>query len=185
MLVTNNEDYAAKARLLRSHGMTTMSYQRAKGHATSYDINELGYNFRMDDIRASIGCVQMRKLPQDLEKRVRVRAKYLEVLSGIDGIIVPFADNQEFVSNYIMPVVLKESDSAKRDRVRNYLHSAGIQTSVHYPAIHQFSIYKGYGAVLPETEYVTDNEITLPMYAALTDEQISYIGEKLEEALNE
>lgn len=185
MLVTNNEDYAAKARLLRSHGMTTMSYQRAKGHATSYDINELGYNFRMDDIRASIGCVQMRKLPQDLEKRVRVRAKYLEVLSGIDGIIVPFADNQEFVSNYIMPVVLKESDSAKRDRVRNYLHSTGIQTSVHYPAIHQFSIYKGYGAVLPETEYVTDNEITLPMYAALTDEQISYIGEKLEEALNE
>lgn len=185
MLVTNNEDYAAKARLLRSHGMTTMSYQRAKGHATSYDINELGYNFRMDDIRASIGCVQMRKLPQDLEKRVRVRAKYLEVLSGIDGIIVPFADNQEFVSNYIMPVVLKESDSAKRDRVRNYLHSAGIQTSVHYPAIHQFSIYKGYVAVLPETEYVTDNEITLPMYAALTDEQISYIGEKLEEALNE
>jgi dTDP-4-amino-4,6-dideoxygalactose transaminase len=185
MLVTNNEDYAAKARLLRSHGMTTMSYQRAKGHATSYDINELGYNFRMDDIRASIGCVQMRKLPQDLEKRVRVRAKYLEVLSGIDGIIVPFADNQEFVSNYIMPVVLKESDSAKRDRVRNYLHSAGIQTSVHYPAIHQFSIYKGYGAVLPETEYVTDNEITLPMYAALTDEQISYIGVKLEEALNE
>lgn len=185
MLVTNNEDYAAKARLLRSHGMTTMSYQRAKGHATSYDINELGYNFRMDDIRASIGCVQMRKLPQDLEKRVRVRAKYLEVLSGIDGITVPFADNQEFVSNYIMPVVLKESDSAKRDRVRNYLHSAGIQTSVHYPAIHQFSIYKGYGAVLPETEYVTDNEITLPMYAALTDEQISYIGEKLEEALNE
>lgn len=185
MLVTNNEDYAAKARLLRSHGMTTMSYQRAKGHATSYDINELGYNFRMDDIRASIGCVQMRKLPLDLEKRVRVRAKYLEVLSGIDGIIVPFADNQEFVSNYIMPVVLKESDSAKRDRVRNYLHSAGIQTSVHYPAIHQFSIYKGYGAVLPETEYVTDNEITLPMYAALTDEQISYIGEKLEEALNE
>lgn len=185
MLVTNNEDYAAKARLLRSHGMTTMSYQRAKGHATSYDINELGYNFRMDDIRASIGCVQMRKLPQDLEKRVRVRAKYLEVLSGIDGIIVPFADNKEFVSNYIMPVVLKESDSAKRDRVRNYLHSAGIQTSVHYPAIHQFSIYKGYGAVLPETEYVTDNEITLPMYAALTDEQISYIGEKLEEALNE
>lgn len=185
MLVTNNEDYAAKARLLRSHGMTTMSYQRAKGHATSYDINELGYNFRMDDIRASIGCVQMRKLPQDLEKRVRVRAKYLEVLSGIDGIIVPFADNQEFVSNYIMPVVLKESDSAKRDRVRNYLHSAGIQTSVHYPAIHQFSIYKGYGAVLPETEYVTDNEITLPMYAALTDEQISYIGEKFEEALNE
>ena len=66
----NGEDYAAKARLLRSHGMTTMSYQRAKGHATSYDINELGYNFRMDDIRASIGCVQMRKSCMSLHHRL-------------------------------------------------------------------------------------------------------------------
>jgi dTDP-4-amino-4,6-dideoxygalactose transaminase len=57
MLITNNEEMAKKARLLRSHGMTTMSFQRASGHATKYDIVELGYNFRMDDIRASIGVV--------------------------------------------------------------------------------------------------------------------------------
>jgi dTDP-4-amino-4,6-dideoxygalactose transaminase len=62
MLITNNEEMANKARLLRSHGMTTMSYQRAGGHATSYDIVELGYNFRLDDIRASIAVEQMKKL---------------------------------------------------------------------------------------------------------------------------
>lgn len=54
-------------------------------------IIDLGYNFRMDDIRASIGCVQMRKLQADLEKRVRVRSKYIEELSKIGGLIVPFA----------------------------------------------------------------------------------------------
>lgn len=184
MLITNNEKIASKARLLRSHGMTTMSYQRAKGHATAYDIIDLGYNFRMDDIRASIGCVQMRKLQADLEKRVRVRSKYLAELSKVKGIVVPFADSTEFVSNYILPIVLLNSTKEKRDKIREQIHAAGIQTSNHYPAIHQFSIYKAYGAVLPQTEYVSDNEITLPMYAALTDSQIEYIAETVNKAVN-
>ncbi|MDL2241804.1 DegT/DnrJ/EryC1/StrS family aminotransferase [Bacteroidales bacterium OttesenSCG-928-L03] len=184
MLITNDEKIATKVRLLRSHGMTTMSYQRAKGHATAYDVVDLGYNFRMDDIRASIGCVQMKKLQADLEKRVRVRNKYVEELSKIKGIIVPFADNTEFVSNYIMPVVLVNSTKEKRDEVRDKVHAAGVQTSNHYPSIHKFSIYKDYGAVLPQTEYAADNEITLPMYAALTDEEIVFIVEKLDEAIN-
>lgn len=175
MLITNNEAIANQARLLRSHGMTTMSYQRAKGHATSYDIVELGYNFRMDDIRASIGCVQMKKLQEDLNKRVRVRKRYLKNLLGNKNIVVPFSDNKDFVSNYIMPIVLLDSTKEKRDVVREKMHAAGIQTSVHYPSIHEFSIYKEMKVSLPQTEYVSDNEITLPMYAALTDEQIDFI----------
>ncbi len=184
MLVTNNEEMAKKARLLRSHGMTTMSYQRATGHATSYDILELGYNYRMDDIRASIGVVQMKKLSDDLEKRINVRKKYIEKLSKVKGIVVPFADNTEFVSNYILPIVLKNSTSEKRDRIRENLHAAGIQTSVHYPAVHKFSIYSQYKATLPKTEYITDNEITLPMYGSLTNDEIDFIVETLNKALN-
>jgi dTDP-4-amino-4,6-dideoxygalactose transaminase len=175
MLITKNEEMAKKARLLRSHGMTTMSYQRASGHATTYDIVELGYNFRMDDIRASIGVVQMKKLQADLEKRIQVKNEYLKQLSCIDEIIIPFADNIEFVSNYIMPIVLKNSTAEKRDKIREKLHTAGIQTSVHYPAIHKFSIYKKYNASLPTTEYVSDNEITLPMYSSLSINEISQI----------
>jgi dTDP-4-amino-4,6-dideoxygalactose transaminase len=185
MLITNNEEMAKKARLLRSHGMTTMSYQRASGHATTYDIVELGYNFRLDDIRASIGVVQMKKLQTDLEKRVQVRNEYIKQLSSIDGITIPFADNKEFVSNYIMPIVLKDSTAEKRDQVRDKLHAAGIQTSVHYPAIHKFSIYLDCNASLPTTEYVTANEITLPMYASLTKEEIFLIAKTLNQAVND
>lgn len=184
MLITNNEAYAKRARLLRSHGMTTMSYQRAGGHATTYDVVDLGYNYRMDDIRASIGVVQMKKLQKDLDQRLIVRDEYVRRLSEIKGVIVPFADNTEFVSNYIMPIVLKNSTAEKRDSVRDKLHAAGIQTSVHYPAIHRFSIYKDYKAVLPQTEYVTDNEITLPMYAKLTQEQVHYICTTLKNILS-
>ena len=185
MFVTNNEEFAAKARLLRSHGMSTMSYQRATGHATEYDITELGYNYRMDDIRAAIAIEQLKKLPDDLEKRLEVRKRYCERLLDIDGVVVPFADNEEFVSNYIMPVVLMNSTKDRRNKIREFIHAYGIQTSVHYPAIHRFSIYKDSCSVLPQTEYVTDNEFTLPMYAALTLAQVDFICDTVEKAVNE
>lgn len=184
MFISNNEELANRARLMRSHGMTTMSYQRASGHATAYDIVELGYNFRLDDIRASIAIEQLKKLPGDLEKRILVRKRYVENLSKIKGVVVPFADCTEFTSNYIMPVVLTQGSKDDRDAIREKIHAAGIQTSVHYPAIHKFSIYKDYGAVLPQTEYVTDHEITLPMYAALTMEQVDFICETVNKAIN-
>ena len=183
MFITNNEEMANKARLLRSHGMTTMSYQRAGGHATSYDIVELGYNFRLDDIRASIAIEQLKKLKPDLEQRAQVRQYYLEKLSNIDNIIIPFADNKEFVSNYIMPVIVT-TDKKKRDDIRNLIHSTGVQTSVHYPAIHRFSIYKNYPSYLPNTDYVTEHEITLPMYAKLGQDDIDYIVDTLNICIN-
>lgn len=103
MFITNNEEMAAKARLIRSHGMSTMSYQRASGHATEYDITCLGYNFRMDDIRAAIAVEQLKKLPKDLEARVAVRRWYIERLVNNPRLAVPFADCKEFTSNYIFP----------------------------------------------------------------------------------
>ena len=184
MLVTNSEEFAEKARLLRSHGMTTMSYQRASGHATEYDIVALGYNFRLDDIRASIALEQLKKLPGDLQQRAVVRKRYVENLAPIKGVTVPFADWAEFTSNYIMPVVLTDGTKERRDIIRKKLHDAGIQTGVHYPAIHKFSIYRDYGAVLPQTEYITEHEITLPMYAALTLEQVDFICNTLKDAIN-
>ena len=176
MLITNNEAYYEKAKLLRSHGMTSLSYERAKGHSTTYDVVELGYNYRMDDIRASIGIVQLDKLQEDLEKRIKIRKHYIELLSNIPNMVVPFANNQEFVSNYIMPIILKDSDYKKRDEFRNYLHENGIQTSIHYPAVHRFSIYKQFARALPLTGYVADNEITLPMYSRLMEKDLLYIN---------
>lgn len=184
MFISNNKEMADKARLLRSHGMTTMSYQRAGGHATAYDIVELGYNFRLDDIHASIAIEQLKKLPGDLKQRIAVRKRYIELLSKVENIVVPFADNTEFTSNYIMPIVITKGTVEDRDAIRNKIHEAGVQTSVHYPAIHRFSIYKEYGAVLPQTEYVTDHEITLPMYAALTMEDVEYIVKVVDTAVN-
>ena len=181
MIVTNNEEIYRKVNFMRSHGMTEMSYQRASGHATNYDIAELGYNYRMDDVRASLGVAQLGKLRDDLEKRSQIREWYQEYLSGLDFLEVPFRNHKGFVSNYIFPVVLKSSTAEKRDQVRAGLHENGIQTSIHYPAIHRFSIYQEFSKELPNTEYAADNEITLPMYAKLKKDQVEYISKKLVE----
>jgi len=183
MIITNDDAMYEKAKLLRSHGMTSLSFDRAKGHSTEYDVIELGYNYRMDDIRASIGIVQLDKLPGDLEIRAGLRALYEKNLEGVEEIIIPFRGYKYFTSNYIFPIVLKNSTVERRNRVREHLAEAGIQTSVHYPAVHRFSIYREYASPLPNTEYAADNLVTLPMFSKLTPEQVDYICDTLKEAV--
>jgi len=172
MLITNNTEYYERAKLLRSHGMTTLSFQRAEGHATGYDVVDLGYNYRMDDIRATIGVVQLGKLENDLKIRSEIRKYYINKLSESERVIIPFKDHPYFSSNYIFSVVLKDSNSEKRNLIRDKLGEKGIQTSVHYPAVHRFTIYKNFYRELPITDYVTDNLITLPMYSTLPLEKV-------------
>jgi dTDP-4-amino-4,6-dideoxygalactose transaminase len=183
MLITNDKVIYERAKLLRSHGMTSLSYERAKGHSTNYDVIELGYNYRMDDIRATIGLVQLNKLKEDLEKRALIRKWYVEELSQINEIIIPFKDYSEFSSNYIFPIILKNSTAEKRDEIRHKLAKVGIQTSVHYPAVHRFSIYKDFYMELPNTDYVANNLITLPIYANLSYDEIKLIYNNLSKIL--
>ena len=184
MLITNNQAYSDRARLLRSHGMTSMSYERSTGHSTSYDVVDLGFNYRMDDIRAAIGLVQLDKLRADISIRAAIRNQYLDLLKNVDGITVPFAASETIASNYIFTIVLKDATVDKRDKVRGQLAEAGIQTSVHYPAVHRFSVFRGFSSDLPLTDYVTDSLITLPMYSRLSAEDIQYIVLNLKRVLN-
>lgn len=184
MLVTDNEAIYNRAKLLRAHGMTAVSYDRAKGHSTNYDVIDLGYNYRLDDIRASIGVVQLDKLLPDIEKRMQIRQKYIDNLCNEEDLIIPFKDFTGKTASYIFPVVLKKGSLERRNRIREYLAQRGIQTSVHYPPVHRFKIYEGYlRRALPQTEYVADNEFTLPMYGALTENEIIYICDTLKQGL--
>ena len=179
MLVTKNSEYAERAKLLRSHGMTTMSYQRSKGHSTSYDVIEYGYNYRMDDLRASLGIAQLGKIRLDLESRAQVRERYIKNLSCNANLTIPFVASGEFSSNYIFTVVINGADASRRDQVRELLASSGIQTSIHYPPVHSFSTYQTYSKPLVLTEMISNQIITLPMYSALTMTDVDYICQKL------
>lgn len=182
MVCTNNDEKAKRLKLIRSHGMTTMSYERFKGHATKYDIEEIGYNYRIDDLRSAIGLVQLSKLKLDVEKRIKLVKRYNENLKGIDKIIIPFFGKENSSSNYIYSIVLSEKANIQRDELREKLAENGIQTSVHYPAVHEFTCYKS-KTKLPKTEYVSENEITLPLYFSMTEENVDFVCDNLKEII--
>ena len=184
MLVTNEAPLGEQARLLRSHGMTSLSYDRSRGHSTEYDVVALGYNYRLDDLRAALGLVQLKKLDADIQRRAELRRHYLDRLSPLSEVIIPFQEHRGRATHYIFPILLKDSTADRREAVRSFLKERGIQTSVHYPAVHRFSIYKSYRVPLPKTEYVADNEITLPLFGGLSHSAVERICQALKDAVS-
>lgn len=183
LLVTGDDELARRARLMRSHGMTTLSFERARGHATRYDVVELGYNYRLDDVRAALLLAQLDRLDADVARRAVLRARYLAALEGTPGLHVPYRGHADPSSNYIFPVVLAGGGAARRDAVRRRLADAGVETSVHYPAVHRFAIYRDAAVALPQTEFVADHEITLPLYPRLAEAQVDEIAAALRGSL--
>lgn len=181
MIVTNDDALNEKLRLLRSHGMTSLTWDRHKGHAWSYDVVELGYNYRIDEIRAAIGNVQLVKLDQNNKRRRQLVELYRECLKGITEITVPFPDHPGVSSAHIMPVLLPRGTDRKL--FMDQMKAQGIQTSIHYPPIHEFSAYKraiGHGdPALPFTEEIARREVTLPLYPSMTDEDVKTVSQAI------
>jgi dTDP-4-amino-4,6-dideoxygalactose transaminase len=184
MLVTDDEELAAQLRLLRSHGMTTLTWDRHRGHASSYDVVLPGFNYRLDEVRAAVGSVQLRRLPEENAGRAHVAARYREALDGQQGLIMPFGgDHPDRVPSHHLAVVLLP-EGVDREAVRTALNEVGIQTSVHYPPIHTFSAYRSEaGRPLPRTDAIAQRLLTLPLYGRMTDEQADAVVEGLLQTL--
>ncbi len=184
MVVTNDDEIAQKLHILRSHGMTTMSWDRHRGHAWSYDVVELGYNYRIDEIRAALGRIQLRKLDRNNERRQNLTTLYREQLQEIvPSIIVPFKSPRGIPSCHIMPVLLP--DGIDRLQFMERMKSFGIQTSIHYPPIHKFKIYsEGSRWNLPLTEDVVNREVTIPLYPTMSENDVAIVVQAIRDSLN-
>ena len=186
MVVTNDDELAAKIRLMRSHGMTTLTWDRHRGHAWDYDVVELGYNYRMDEIRAALGLVQLGKLDKNNENRRRLTQLYHSMFSYLlPFIILPFSEHRGLTSAHIMPILIP--DVIDRVWVLEQLKQKGIQASHHYPPIHRFSAYQQLFTTrnlhLPITENVADREVTIPLYPTMSDEDVHEVVKAVQEAL--
>lgn len=177
MLVTKNAEFAEKVRRLRSHGMTTLTWDRHKGHASTYDVVDLGYNYRLDEIRAALGITQLEKLESNNQKRRALTQHYHTTLHDkCPAIDVPFTHHPGTSSAHIMPILIPKDLS--RDVIQDHLKNHKIQTSIHYPPIHTFSNYASTlqdNFSLPMTESVASRELTLPLYPNLTTQQIDTV----------
>lgn len=187
IIVTEDDALAEQFHLLRSHGMTSLTWDRHQGHAWSYDVVATGYNYRIDEIRSALGREQLRKLPANNARRRELTALYRDLLAELcPALSVPFADHPGISAGHIMPALLP--CGADRLRFMEGMKSRGIQTSIHYPPVHSFTSFKGnaIGADhLPLTDEVAAREVTLPLYPTLTDAQLRLVVEAARDALRD
>jgi dTDP-4-amino-4,6-dideoxygalactose transaminase len=170
-------------RRLRSHGMTTGTLDRYHGHAYSYDVTCLGYNYRMDELRAAVGLLQLERLPEWNARRRRLTESYREALSFyVPELLLPF-NSKDPTAAHLMPVLLPIA--AGREKIMHRLFDAGVQTSIHYPPVHLFSFYrKRYpGIKLQQTENFCSRELTLPLHQSMAEADVEKISRALREAI--
>jgi dTDP-4-amino-4,6-dideoxygalactose transaminase len=166
--------------------MTSGTWARHTGATTTYDVVGLGFNYRIDEVRSAILLSRLARLESDVERRRELARSYRRELGRIDGLLLPYTDDQVDRSSCDMMTVIVE-EPGRRDRVREHLRTeSGIQTSVHFPAVHTVSAFRkpaGEQPSLPRTEAASDSVLTLPMFPHLTNEQQERVVLALEEAL--
>jgi dTDP-4-amino-4,6-dideoxygalactose transaminase len=186
MLVTHRKDIADRVKILRSHGMTTLTWDRHQGHAHSYDVVDLGYNYRIDEIRSTLGLVQLKKLSQGNSKREQITQNYRVALQN-SVVEIPFMNiSKDVISScHLFPILLPER--VNRDQFIDFVKGVGIQTSIHYPPVHYFQYYKErYPNIsLPITEATAAREVTLPLYPTMSQNEVDLVVKAVCNALNE
>jgi dTDP-4-amino-4,6-dideoxygalactose transaminase len=194
LIATNDDDLAGFARLARSHGMTAVTYDRHARGARGYDVVLAGHNFRCTEITAALGLVQLEKLDAGNERRRALTRHYRDLLQGAGGLAPVFTDDAAIARSacHLMPVLFESG--AARDRARDALAAAGIQTSHHYPPLHSLTHYRsllaascGTGdpdsprerallaAGWPAAEDYAARMLTLPLYPSLREEDVAEI----------
>ena len=178
MVVTNRADLAERVRLLRSHGMTTLTWDRHKGHAGSYDVVNPGFNYRLDELHAALGRAQLKKLERNNQRRRNLLASYRDAVQSLVGWTMPFVDAIEFSSGHLMVIVAPDPDA--REEAVQALRRSGIQTSMHYPCAADFTGFAGGSDKnLELTRQFTRRAITLPLYPTMELDRINDIVEVL------
>ncbi|MFD7077395.1 DegT/DnrJ/EryC1/StrS family aminotransferase [Nocardioides sp. NPDC059952] len=178
MLTTSRGDLAERARRLREHAMSVSAADR---HASlvsppeSYD--EVGFNFRMTDLQAAVGLVQLSRLPEVVTRRRELAAGYAKAVSEIDGLRA-VADPAWGTSNFqSFWVEVSAAYGMDREGLLSALAEAGISARRGIMAAHRQPAYASEGVVLPATEHLTDSTLILPLFHQLSDsEQARVIG---------
>ena len=171
VVTTDDDELAARVRMIRTHG-----------EKVKYQSQILGTNYRMTEIQAAIGIVQLKKLPVFLVKRSRNALKLTEKLQKTDKLILPSQLSNRTPSWYLYTVRIKNATENQRNNILEELHVKGIGAEAYYPTpVHQMPYYReNFGKFnLPETEKAAKQVLSLPIHPGVTEKQIDYIADTL------
>lgn len=174
IVTTNIDEYAKRIRLLRSHGQKEV-----------YEPIMLGYNYRMTELEAAIGIVQLSKLPKFLNIRENNAKKLTELLSDLDDIILPFVPKYSEHSWNVYTI--RCPNEKVRNELKSYLRNKGVGASVYYEIpIHRTPLFTnlGYGNLkLRNTEEASKTVLSLPIHPRVSDTELAFIAELIKEFL--
>jgi perosamine synthetase len=186
MLTTADSSIAARLRRLREHGMDISAADRHRSQQPVIEhYTEVGFNFRMTDIQAAIGLVQLCKLPQMVARRRALAQRYQELLAGAPGLLT--ADDPAYgETNYqSFWTLLPEESAVSRDELLRLLANAGISARRGIMAAHLEPAYADAKPSLPVTERLTARSLILPLFHEMTESQQEQVASALTSALTD
>lgn len=185
IVIARDNAVAQRARLLSSHALTSSSYERFRGHAYGYDVGAVGYNYRIDEMRAALGRSQIPRLPANTAARRVLTQAYTSAIERMNiDIRVPFRSRDlEESACHIFPVLIPAS-GPDRDTIMRRMGALGVQTSFHYKPIHRFSMYGDHPG-LPVTDAIAPYILSLPLYPHLGETGIATVLDALRRSLTE
>jgi len=184
MITTDHEGFAERMRLFRNHGITTDHHQRDLLGSWTYEMIDLGFNYRITDFQCALGLSQLNKLPLSLQKRTEIARKYDSAFGLLDG-VSPLGKNPEITHAYHLYVIKLTPDIVLRSReeIFHELRNRGIGVNVHYIPVHLHPYYqKQWGTRpgdCPRAEAAYEQILSLPMYPGLTEDEVALVIEQI------
>ena len=183
MVTTNDKELFDRLSLLRTHGITKNPACLHENHGGwYYEMQELGYNYRLTDFQAALGLSQLKRADEGLKRRQKIAVRYNEAFKRIADIQTPYASPDVFHAYHLYIIQVPD-----RLDLYNYLHENGIYAQVHYIPLHLVPYYREQGnkpGDLPVAEKYYSRCLSLPMFPTLTDEEQEYVIKKIEDYFN-
>lgn len=182
-VVTNHEEYYQRLKRLRSHGIERTDFLEPSHGAWYHEIQELGYNYRMTDLQAALGRSQLKKVDRFVARRREIAALYHAAFKENPYFDLPVEAAGSVSSYHLYPIRLKDSLKAHKKEVFHLLREKGLGVQVHYLPVYRHPIYQKIGyrkGLCPAAEEFYQREISLPIFPAMTQEEVTYVIETVD-----
>ena len=179
MVITNSRTIASKIRSMRNHGINKSLKERfSNGFPWDFDVSELGYNYRLDEIRSSLGLNQLKRLQKMNKLRQNASRYYNKQLKSINGIEVLSDPNLKNNSCHLYVIKILENFAINRNKLFSSLLKNGIRTSVHYKPLDKFTFYKSKSKIystLKNSNELYSQILSLPLFPQITRRELDLV----------
>lgn len=182
MITTNDKNLFESMKLLRSHGMVLSARNRESLAKWRYDVSQIGYNYRLDEIRSSLGYSQLLRINELIKVRKKIAKEYDKRLKNIKGISIPKKASNRNHIYHLYTIKIEDDYHMTRDELIDKLYMRGIGTSVQYQPLHLMTYNKKYlknKREFSKANYLKDRVLSLPIFPKMTIKQIETVASAL------